>query len=166
MLRLAATAAAALREHCRAGYPLEVCGFLVGVAAPDGRECGAAWPVANAWEADPALRAELIAGLASAGSADADAWDGHGAERRFLVSPADTVAAMRRAREAGLDLIGVYHSHPNHPAVPSAFDRDAAWPEWSYVIVSVREEGVTEVRSWVVETDEDPFVEELIAEEG
>jgi proteasome lid subunit RPN8/RPN11 len=158
MLELSAAAEAAMRRHAEDGYPLEVCGFLVGTAAGDDRRAAEAWPVPNAWESDPGLRADLLAGLAN----PASGWDGVGEERRFLVSPRDTMAAMKRAREAGLDLIGVYHTHPNHPAQPSAFDRDAAWPEWSYLILSVRDARVTEIRSWVVADDTAPFAEEAV----
>jgi proteasome lid subunit RPN8/RPN11 len=97
-------------------------------------------------------------------AATAAAWQAESEERRFLVSPQDMLACMKRAREARMDLVGVYHTHPEHPAVPSAFDRDAAWPEWSYVILSVRGGQVAEVRSWVVEGEDGPFVEEDLVE--
>ena len=61
-----------------------------------------------------------------------------GPRRRFLVRPQDYRAAERRATEQGLELIGFYHSHPDHPARPSQYDLDHAWPVFSYVIVSVR----------------------------
>ena len=62
-----------------------------------------------------------------------------------------------------MDLVGVYHTHPNHPAVPSDFDRAAAWPEWSYIIVSVREGEVAEFRSWTLV--EEAFEEEMVVEQ-
>ena len=86
----------------------------------------------------------------------------HGEERRFLISPRDTAACMKRAREAGMNLVGVYHTHPNHPAVPSDFDRDAAWPEWSYIIVSVRDGRVADFRSWGLTDDGSRFDEEAV----
>ena len=84
--------------------------------------------------------------------------------RRFFIDAREIMLAMKRARGFGWDVIGVYHTHPNHPAVPSVFDRSAASPYWSYVIVSVREGSVAEVRSWVIDGDDGPFVEEQIAE--
>ena len=60
-----------------------------------------------------------------------------GPRRRFLVRPDDYRAAEARARETGLELLGFYHSHPDHPARPSQYDLDHAWPLFSYVIVSV-----------------------------
>ena len=155
MLKIAATALEAIGAHAEEGYPFEICGFLVGSVDADIRTARTAWPVRNAWEDDPEQRAKMFT------EASAQGWEAYSTERRFLVSPRDTVAAMKRAREAGMDLIGLYHTHPNHPAEPSAFDREAAWPDWSYVILSVRDGAVTETRSWVVEGD-GPFVEETI----
>lgn len=160
MLEMAAAAAREMREHAAAGYPFEVCGFLVGTTGEESRRVSAAWPVRNAWEDDPEQRAALFAAMEQAGGAKAEGWEAASAARRYLVAPGDVLAAMKRARAERLELVGVYHTHPNHPAVPSQFDRDAAWLEWSYVILSVREGTVAEVRSWVVEDAESPFVEE------
>jgi proteasome lid subunit RPN8/RPN11 len=66
----------------------------------------------------------------------------------------------RYARERGLDVIGNYHSHPDHPAIPSQFDLDHAWPTWSYIIVSVREGLGADLRSWEMEADRSRFNEE------
>jgi len=162
MLRISDQAVEAIREHAVEGYPLEICGFLVGHVEGDTRIVREAWPVRNAWEDDPELRASMFASLEETGvTASAERWESASEERRFLVSPGDTVKAMKAAREAKMDLVGLYHTHPNHPAVPSDFDRDVAWPEWSYVIVSVRGGQVVELRSWFVEGD-GPFIEEPV----
>jgi proteasome lid subunit RPN8/RPN11 len=167
MLTLSEKAVQAMRAHAEEGYPLEICGFLVGAAGEEGRSAREAWPVRNAWEDDADLRAATVAGLeAAGGTAGADRWASAGEERRFLVSPQDILASMRRARAAGMDLVGVYHTHPEHPAVPSDFDRDAAWPDWSYVILSVRAGKVAELRSWVVPDHGGPFEEEGVEEVG
>lgn len=163
MLKITTTALKTVREHAVEGYPLEICGFLVGAVEGCARLVREAWPVRNAWGDDPELRTGMFASPEEAGAAaTAERWESASEERRFLVSPQDTVRAMKRARQAGMNLVGLYHTHPNHPAVPSDFDRDVAWPEWSYVIVSVREGEVAELRSWVVES-EGPFVEETVA---
>jgi proteasome lid subunit RPN8/RPN11 len=164
MLRITRQALQAMRRHAAEGYPLEVCGLLAGGASGDARTARAAWAVPNAWEEDPTLRAAMVAAFESGGGADAARWEAASAERRYLIAPREVLAAMKRARAAGLDLVGVYHTHPNHPAVPSEFDRDAAAPEWSYVILSVRDGAVAEVRSWVLDGLEGPFVEEGIEE--
>lgn len=152
-----------IHQHAVKGYPFEICGFLVGSVTETGRVVREAWPVQNAWEEDAELRARMLEGIqASGGTAGTDRWEAASEERRFLVSPQDTVRSMKRAREAGMDLVGVYHTHPNHPAVPSDFDRDAAWPDWSYVIVSVREEAVADFRSWTLLEDGSRFEEETV----
>jgi proteasome lid subunit RPN8/RPN11/molybdopterin converting factor small subunit len=161
-----ATALAACREHGIEGYPLEICGFLVGSVEGEVRTCVEAWSVRNAWEDRPEERTALLSALARGGGASASDWEEHNSERRYLVSGDETLAAMKRARAAGLDLIGVYHTHPEHPAIPSDFDRDAAMPEWSYLILSVRDAVVTETRSWVLPFGEEQFREEEIESTG
>jgi len=162
-LRLSKSARAAIVAHGEAGYPLEVCGFLAGSAEEDGRTAVEAWLVPNAWEADPEARGQMVRALEAAGGpATADRWESADEGRRFLVDPKDVLAAMKRARAEGRELIGLYHTHPEHPAVPSDFDRSAAWPEWSYVILSVRGGQAAELRSWSLSSDDGPFVEERV----
>jgi proteasome lid subunit RPN8/RPN11/molybdopterin converting factor small subunit len=165
MLTIEASALETCREHAVEGYPLEICGFLVGSVDGDIRSCAEAWPVRNAWE-DLSERAALLGAMSRGGSASASDWDEHNRERRYLVSNDETLGAMKRARAAGLDLVGVYHTHPEHPAVPSDFDRDAAMPEWSYLILSVRDSAVVETRSWVLPFGEQHFREEEIEQRG
>jgi proteasome lid subunit RPN8/RPN11 len=70
------------------------------------------------------------------------------ASERYELDPADHLAAEERARRLGLDVVGVWHSHPDHPAVPSEVDRAQAWEAWVYVIVSVVEGAACELRAW------------------
>lgn len=161
MVRIADSARDAMREHAEGGYPFEICGLLVGTGDDTSRTVRHAWPVRNAWEEDPALRAQLIESLSGVETtASAADWEAYDTSRRFLISPRDVMLAMKRARAERLDLIGVYHTHPNHPAVPSEYDRSVAQPEWSYVILSVREGAVAELRSWVLNEDGTAFGEE------
>ena len=83
-----------------------------------------------------------------------------GPRRRFLVRPDDYRVAEKRARDAGLDLLGFYHSHPDHPARPSQFDLDHAWPSFSYVIVSVMSGEDKLLTSWRLQDDRSAFDEE------
>jgi len=69
-------------------------------------------------------------------------------KRRFEIAPKDYLDAERFADENELQLLGVYHSHPNHPAVPSEHDRIAAQPYFSYIIISVKEKMIADIRSW------------------
>ena len=82
-----------------------------------------------------------------------------GPRRRFLVRPADYLAAERGAKAAGLELIGFYHSHPDHPARPSQHDLDHAWPNFHYVIASVLQGRVDDVRTWFLRDDRSQFDE-------
>jgi proteasome lid subunit RPN8/RPN11 len=73
--------------------------------------------------------------------------------KRYEIAPRDFLAADAEARRVGQDVLGVWHSHPDHPARPSEADRTAGWPDLSYVILSVTSSGVEEVRSWRFSTD-------------
>lgn len=126
-----------IRAHAAAAYPDECCGALIGAAAGNGTtRVVEALPLPNTTE--------------------------EGARRRFLVRPADYRAAETRARAAGADLIGFYHSHPDHPARPSGYDLDHAWPNLSYVIVSVTLGEPADVRSWRLLDDRSGFLEETL----
>jgi proteasome lid subunit RPN8/RPN11 len=107
--RVAMTAAVdrAIRQHGEETYPHECCGALLG---RDG-DVSAIVALPNTTEEGP--------------------------RRRFLVRPSDYRLAEGRAAEAGAELLGFYHSHPDHPARPSQYDLDHAWPTFAYVIVSV-----------------------------
>ena len=82
--------------------------------------------------------------------------------RRFLISPEAYRRAEAEADSTDRRLLGFYHSHPDHPAEPSAFDLEHAWPNLSYVIVSVRGGRVEDVRSWRLRPDRSRFDEEAL----
>jgi len=126
---------AAIRDHGRETFPHECCGAMLG---RDG-VVQEAFALANTTEEGP--------------------------RRRFLVRPDDYRAAEQRAREAGLDLLGFYHSHPDHPARPSQYDLDHAWPSFSYVIVSVMAGEDTDLTSWRLKDDRTAFEEEPVNNE-
>jgi proteasome lid subunit RPN8/RPN11 len=80
---------------------------------------------------------------------------------RVEINPLDYSRAEREAAKRGLGVWGYYHSHPNHPAVPSGFDLDhAPFTEWSYLIVSVRDGKAQEVRAWTLREDRSRFDED------
>src|SRR6266852_4718402 len=82
---------------------------------------------------------------------------------RFSVSAEDVRDAEKAARQQGLEIVGWYHSHPDHPARPSAYDREHAWPWYSYVIVSVAGGEPTEMTSWRLSDDRSEYASEEIA---
>ena len=123
----------AIRRHGEATYPDECCGALIGTA--DG-------VVSEAFALDNETDLER--------------------RRRFLIAPSDYRRAEARADAAGLTLLGFYHSHPDHPAEPSPFDLDHAWPNMSYAIVSVRGGRAAHLRSWRLRLDRACFIEEPV----
>jgi proteasome lid subunit RPN8/RPN11 len=120
---------AAIRAHGRDVYPHECCGALMGRES----EVLESYPLPNTTDEGP--------------------------RRRFLVRPADYRLAERRADERGLTLLGFYHSHPDHPARPSQYDLDHAWPSFAYIIVSVREGQDRELTAWHLRDDRSVFEE-------
>jgi len=78
---------------------------------------------------------------------------------RFDLDPADMLRADRDARGRGLDVVGVWHTHPDHPARPSAFDNERAWLGWVYVIMSTAVGGVGDVNAFALESEGGPFVQ-------
>jgi len=112
-------------------YPEEGCGVLIG------REKGETRDV------------ERVLGFENQ-----DAAERH---RRYLISPEQFLAADRTARGEGLDVMGIFHSHPDHPADPSSFDLEHAWPYYSYLILSVSNGIVAEQRSWRLREDRSRF---------
>jgi len=132
-LRLGPGVLDAIRTHGRDAYPHECCGALLGGAGL----VQEAWPLPNTTEEGP--------------------------RRRFLVRPQDYRAAERRAVAQGFELLGFYHSHPDHPARPSQYDLDHAWPVFSYVIISVAEGRPGDITSWRLANDRSAFAEEALA---
>ncbi len=132
-LRLGEDQMTAIRRHGARTYPDECCGALLG---PRAGEVTEAYALDNTF---PDTQ-----------------------RRRFLVGPDEYRRAEARATETGLRLLGFYHSHPDHPAEPSQFDLDHAWPNMSYLIVSIRQGQAKEARSWRLKADRSAFEEEFI----
>jgi proteasome lid subunit RPN8/RPN11 len=128
-LRLDAMVEAAVRRHGEETYPHECCGALVGM---DGRVI-ATVPLPNTTEEGP--------------------------RRRFLVRPSDYRVAEQSAAQLGGELVGFYHSHPDHPARPSQYDLDHAWPNFAYVIVSVAAGQAGDLTVWWLKDDRSIFIE-------
>jgi proteasome lid subunit RPN8/RPN11 len=128
-LSLQAGTAEAIRQHGIETYPNECCGALIG---RDG--------VVTATYALPNTTEE-------------------GPRRRFLVRPSDYRTAEARAAELDAELLGFYHSHPDHPARPSQYDLEHAWPTFAYVIVSVASGVAGDATVWFLKDDRSAFEE-------
>jgi len=81
---------------------------------------------------------------------------------RFLIDPAEVRRVERESRARGLDIVGFYHSHPDHPARPSDYDRDHALPWYSYVIIAVEAGEAGPIASWTLREDRSSFEEEAV----
>ena len=132
MLRIDGATAARMRTLAEAGYPHEACGLLVGRAEDGGKS-------RLVLEVHPARNLDLER------SAD-----------RYDLDPADYRQIERDASLRGLAIVGVYHSHPDHPSAPSETDRARAaeiWGDfesWSYVILEVAQGRTASWRSWIL----------------
>jgi len=136
MLRLTNADHAALRLHGEETYPHECCGALLGRDAENSREVLDLLPLENRRNDSP--------------------------RNRFEVTPEDVRLAEITARAKQLDLIGWYHSHPDAPARPSEFDREHAWPWYSYIIVSIQAREPRDTRSWRLRDDRSAYDPEAI----
>ena len=138
MITLAPNHLDEIGKHGERDYPHECCGLLLGTFAEDGRKIVVeTYPISNARE--EAAR-----------------------YHRSLITPEELMRGERYALERKLDVVGNYHSHPDHPAVPSQYDLEHAWPTWSYIIVSVRQGSAADLRSWELQADRSRFDEEEI----
>jgi proteasome lid subunit RPN8/RPN11 len=138
MMRLSAGAAARIRAEGERLYPDACCGLLLGRA--DGHRARAVVdriPTENAREAGER-------------------------RRRFVIEAGDFLRGELAARKRGLDVVGVYHSHPDHPALPSEYDRAHALPYYSYIIVAVEKGRAADLRSFVLAADRSGFSQEEI----
>ena len=126
-LRWQAAALAAMREMAAAAYPDEGCGVLVGQAGDGEVSVRRVTRGAN-------LRHDR-------------------ARDRYELDPGAIVAAERSARAEGADIVGFWHSHPDHPAQPSAVDTARAWPDYVYVICATTAAGTADVRAWTLDGD-------------
>src|SRR5215212_2849587 len=131
-LKLASGVNEAIRAHGAETYPNECCGALFG---RDGIVTDT-FALPNTTEEGP--------------------------RRRFLVRPQDYREAEKRASETGAELLGFYHSHPDHPARPSQYDLDHAWPTFAYIIVAVAAGRAGDMTVWWLKDDRSSFEEGIL----
>jgi proteasome lid subunit RPN8/RPN11 len=127
-----------IAQHGERDYPYECCGLLLGSFENGGvKSIGEIYPISNARE-EAAKR------------------------NRFLIRPEELLRGERYAEAKGLQVVGFYHSHPDHPAVPSQYDLEHAWPIYSYVVVAIKVGAAGDLRSWEMEPDRSRFSEEAV----
>jgi proteasome lid subunit RPN8/RPN11 len=140
MIRLDARHRREIEAHGEETYPHECCGFLLGRDHEGVKVVIEVRRAPNARDDSP--------------------------QNRYLIPPGAMLKAEKESRQAGLQILGFYHSHPDVPARPSQFDREHAWPWYSYLIVSVRAGTAEELLAWIVPEETKPFEsEELVVVE-
>ncbi len=125
-----------IHEHGARDYPNECCGALLGRDAGAERTVLGLVPLVNQRDDSP--------------------------RNRFSITSEDVRLAEKEAKAKGWELIGWYHSHPDSPARPSEFDREHAWPWYSYIIFQVEKGEPREMRSWRLDDDRAKYEEESI----
>jgi proteasome lid subunit RPN8/RPN11 len=126
-LKLPGSIVEEIRREGERAYPAECCGVLGGrVDGGSTKEVVSATPALNRRTDDP---------------------------HRYLIAPDDLRRLEAELRAEGLEIVGYYHSHPDHPAAPSAFDAEHAWPWYSYLIVRVDHGRAADLASWVLDDE-------------
>ena len=126
-----------IHTHGENAYPAEGAGFMLGSASMESRVVTAILKLPNAREESAQ-------------------------HNRYLLTPQDMLRSEQEADRLGLEVVGVFHSHPDHPNQPSKFDREWAMPWFSYLITSVNEGHARGSRSWRLQDDRSIFIEESI----
>jgi proteasome lid subunit RPN8/RPN11 len=126
-----------IRSHIESTYPEEAAGFLLGRELDGIRIIQDVLPQANQFEAGQR-------------------------SRRYLIDAKDMLAAENYADEKGFEILGIFHSHPDHPAMPSSFDLEWSLPHYSYLISSVENGKLVTSRCWRLNEDRTGYYEEEI----
>jgi proteasome lid subunit RPN8/RPN11 len=137
----------AIRQHGARDYPNECCGILLGNANEADKEVREVVALKNL-RVNAAKAQELLPLGEPARESE---------RNRFLMDPKDQIRVEKDARARGLDVLGYYHSHPDHPAHPSNYDREHAWPWYSYAILSVIGGEPKDLTCWVLTDDRSEF---------
>jgi proteasome lid subunit RPN8/RPN11 len=122
-------------DHAENIYPEECCGILLGKIVGNSKTVVEVIPTINAWETTALDEPERTK------------------HSRYTIPSQDIFQAQKRSRDIDLDLVGFFHSHPDNPAIPSTSDRSQAWEFYSYPIVSLIDGKVTDIKSWVLDSD-------------
>ncbi|MBG1262622.1 Mov34/MPN/PAD-1 family protein [Nostoc commune] len=124
-----------IRTHAESTYPEECCGIILGYLANGGKIVVEVIPTENAWNTEAA--ADFV------GERTAES-----KRRQYAIAPEVMLKTQREARDRSLNIIGIFHSHPVNPAIPSECDRLYAWQGYSYIIVSVQNGKAGKLQSW------------------
>jgi len=152
VLRINESQREAIGQHGARDYPSECCGVLLGDVSGEFKQVREVVALRNLRQ-DVNHAQELL-------PVDDPARETE--RNRFLIDPLDQLRVEKDARARGLEVLGYYHSHPDHPARPSAYDREHAWPWYSYVIVSVERGIAKDLTCWTLAEDGGMFLPEPV----
>jgi proteasome lid subunit RPN8/RPN11 len=133
MMRISEVLARQIEHHGIKTYPEECCGMMLGFRLDGEQTVQAVIEIDNSQDENR--------------------------KRRFFITPLQYLQAERTAREKNLELLGFYHPHPDHPAIPSAFDTEQALPWFTYIIVSISQGEAKRMTAWLLNENRARFVE-------
>jgi proteasome lid subunit RPN8/RPN11 len=151
-----------MQSHAESIYPEECCGLLLGQMDRDlllsgnldaGKMVIEVLPVLNSWGTNSETDLQDLPPTPPLDNPK---------QRRYSISPEVMLKAQREARDRHLNIIGIYHSHTDNPAIPSSFDLALAWPQYSYIIISVLQGKASDIRSWSLDSSRQFQPEEII----
>lgn len=134
---LPTTLLAQIRDHGRAAYPDECCGFLLGPT----------------YESEHAKERTILALERAENEFEGER------RRRFLIRPEELRDLEQRLDGSGRAVVGFYHSHPDHPARPSQFDQEHAWPWYTYLVLAVTANATPAIGAFELDADSSTFRE-------
>lgn len=141
-----------MQTHAESTYPEECCGLLLGNLSGESRTLLEILPTENSWNEETAIAFQSVDGLSKQNSSK---------RNRFSIAPQVMLRVQKEARGRNLNIIGIYHSHIDHPAIPSAFDHMIAWSQYSYIIVSVQQGLACDLKSWSLDDNHQFQPEEI-----
>src|SRR5215813_8530014 len=133
MIKIPASTLRQIYDHTEASYPNECCGLMIGTTDQARNH------TVHAFRTCKNLNKER-------------------ARDRYLMDPLDHLRAQQEFENGPWEIIGIYHSHPDHPSLPSQTDTDGAYEGYSYVIISVQKGTVASAQSWVLQETEKKFI--------
>ena len=141
----------AICQHGESTYPNECCGLLLGEVVNDCKTVVEVRATENVWNAEAAQLFSAVEGNRGTNQLS-----------NYTISPQTMLEVQKEARDRTLQIIGIYHSHPNHPAIASECDRLYAWEQYSYIIVSVMAGKAQELLCWELDSEFNFQAEEII----
>jgi proteasome lid subunit RPN8/RPN11 len=141
MIKIPSSLLREIYDHTEASYPNECCGLMIGTNDSEGH---------------------MVHAFRKCGNLNTER-----ARDRYEMDPMDMLRTQREFESGPWDIIGIYHSHPDHPSRPSQTDTDRAWADYSYVIISVQKGTVASANSFLLNETEKKFYEEpLVTVQG